>query len=348
MQAMQAMPVRTSPRVLLSRRAAEQLGGRIAEAAQPAAVEIVVLEDLADDDTQTVDAVFISRDITGPSTKSQPSEALARCYGVIRRSPGLRWVHTHSAGADRPIYGELMARGVAVSTSSGANARVVAHTALAGVLALARCFPPLWAAQAERRWAPLVSGPLPHDLDGQTAVIVGWGPIGQALQAMLAPVGLHTLIVRHRPEPAAPGLETATYDDLARVLPRADWLLLCCPLTARTRGLVDAAALRALPAGARIVNVARGEVVVEAALVQALQDGHLGGAFLDVFEHEPLAHDSPLWRLPGVMVSPHSAGHSDGNAARVATIFVDNLRRWLRSEPLRNVVSTHPTRSLSC
>lgn len=336
------------PRVLLSRLTAGQIGARLAQVAGPEGVEVVVLEDVADDDTRTVDAVFISRDITGVSTKSQPSEALARCYRVIRRSPALRWVHTHSAGADRPIYGEVAARGVVVSTSSGANAQVVAHSALAGVLALARRLPQLWAAQAERRWAPLVLGPLPRDLGGQTAVIVGWGPIGQALQAMLAAVGLDTVIVRHRAAPAGPGLETVTYDGLARVLPRADWLLLCCPLTPRTRGLVDAAALHALPDGAHIVNVARGEVVVEADLVAALQGGRLGGAFLDVFEHEPLAADSPLWCLPGVIVSPHTAGQSDGNAARVAAIFVDNLRRWLHGEALLNAVSTHPNRSPSC
>ena len=136
------------PRILLSRLTAAQLGARLLAAAQPGGVDLVAREDVADDDRQTVDAVFISRDITGLASKSQPSEALARCYRVIRRSPGLRWVHTHSAGADRPIYGELMARGVTVSTSSGANARIGAHTALAGVLALARRFPPLWAAQA--------------------------------------------------------------------------------------------------------------------------------------------------------------------------------------------------------
>lgn len=342
------MPVAARPRVLLTRQALGQLGDRLVQAAAPRAVEPVLLEDIADDEAQTVDAVFISRDITGTSTKSTPSPALARCYRVIRRSPALQWVHTHSAGADRPIYAELAARGVTVTTSSGANAQIVAHTALAGVLALARRFPQLWAAQAAGRWAPLVQPPLPRDLAGQTAVLVGWGPIAQALQPMLAAVGLQTVVVRHRAEVAGPGIETVCDDALPRVLPRGDWLLLCCPLTPRTRGLIDAAALQALPRGAHLVNVARGEVVVEAALVEALQSGHLGGAFLDVFEQEPLPPDSPLWRMPGVMITPHSAGHSDGNAARVATIFLDKLRQWLSGPPLVSAVQPPASGSPSC
>jgi phosphoglycerate dehydrogenase-like enzyme len=123
---------------------------------------------------------------------------------------------------------------------------------------------------------------------------------------------------------------------LRDVLPRAQWLLLACPLTPQTQGLIDAAALAMLPRGAQLINVARGEVVVESALVAALQGGHLGGAFLDVFEHEPLPADSALWSLPGVMVTPHSAGPSAGNAARTAAIFLDNLQRWVQGQPLRN------------
>jgi phosphoglycerate dehydrogenase-like enzyme len=123
------------------------------------------------------------------------------------------------------------------------------------------------------------------------------------------------------------------------VLPRTDWLLLACPLSDRTRGLIDAAALARMPAGARLVNVSRGEVVDEPALIDALRSGALAGAYLDVFAHEPLPADSPLWSLPNVIVTPHSAGHSDGNEARVAAIFLDNLRRWVRNQPLVNRVA---------
>ena len=114
-------------------------------------------------------------------------------------------------------------------------------------------------------------------------------------------------------------------------------MLLACPLTQRTRGLIDAAALRQLPPGAHLVNVARGEVVVQADLIAALQAGVLAGAYLDVFEHEPLGSDSPLWMLDNVIVTPHSAGHSDGNEPRVDAMFLANLAHWLRGEPLASL-----------
>jgi phosphoglycerate dehydrogenase-like enzyme len=328
-----------APRLLLSARTHAALAPAIGAALQGTALQVVTLEEAAADDTLTVDAAFISRDITGLSLKHVVLEDLAACYRVLRRSPDLRWVHTHSAGADRPIYAELLTRGVAVTTSSGANAAVVAQTALGGLLALSRRFPQLMAAQARREWAPLIGGPLPPDLAGQTVVLLGWGPIAQTLQPLLALLGLHVVVVRRTAEPAGPGIETLPFTALHQVLPRAQWLLLACPLSAQTRGLVDATALAVLPRGAQVVNVARGEIVVESALVDALRSGHVRGAFLDVFEVEPLPADSPLWTLPGVMITPHSAGPAAGNAARTAAIFVDQLRRWLHDEPLHKRVS---------
>jgi phosphoglycerate dehydrogenase-like enzyme len=134
-------------------------------------------------------------------------------------------------------------------------------------------------------------------------------------------------------------VEHVTFEGLHLVLPRTDWLILACPLTDKTRQLVNERTLAALPRGAHLINVARGEVVDEAALVSALQTGHLGGAFLDVFAHEPLPPDSPLWAMPQVMVTPHAAGHSDGNEKRVSQMFLDNLRRYTVGQSLLNVVS---------
>ena len=329
-----------SPRkLLLSARTLAGMSGELQRVLQGSGVEAVTLESAAADERVQVDAAFISRDITGLSLKHVVLEELAACYRVLRRSTQLRWVHTHSAGADRPIYAELSARGVAVSTSSGANAEVVAQTALAGLLALSRRFPQLMAAQARREWAPLMAGPLPPDLAGQTLVLLGWGPIAQRIQPVLALLGVQVVVVRRTAEPAGPDIETVAFTALRDVLPRAQWVLLACPLTPQTHGLIDAPALTLLPRGAQLINVARGEVVVESALVAALQSGHLGGAFLDVFEHEPLPGHSALWSLPNVMVTPHSAGPSAGNAARTAAIFLDNLQRWVQGQPLRNRVA---------
>ena len=303
------------------------------------AVELVSMGEAANTAQAGVDIAFVSRDVTGLSTKHELTQGLQDFYALLRRSDGLRWVHIHSAGADRPIFAELRARGVQVTTSSGANAEVVAQTALAGLLSLARRFPQLMAAQQARTWAPLVSGPLPRDLAGQTAVIVGWGPIGRRIAAFLRLLGLQVVVARHSPAPAPEeGVEMVGLAQLPAVLPRADWLVLACPLTPQTRALVDARSLALLPAGACLINVARGEVVVEAALISALQAGQLGGAYLDVFEHEPLDSASPLWALPQVIVTPHSAGHSDGNHRRVCALFLANLARWQAGQPLQHAI----------
>jgi len=329
----------TAPaRVLMSGATQRELADALAALQTDAGgFEIVSLEAARAVGSHAVDAVFISRDITGASTKTQLGDDLLASYAVMRRSNALRWVHTHSAGADRPIYGELRARGVTVTTSAGANAAVVAQTALGGVLALTRRFAQSLHAQHEHRWAPLANGPLPPDLAGQHAVLVGWGPIARTLQPWLTMLGLRVTVVRRSAEPAAPDVPTLRFDALASVLPQADWLILACPLNAQTRRLIDGAALQRVKRGAMVVNVARGEVIDEAALIAALQAGQIAGACLDVFEVEPLPADSPLWHLPQVMVLPHSAGHAQGNRARVAALFLDNLKRWLQQRPLINV-----------
>ncbi|MGY8526965.1 D-2-hydroxyacid dehydrogenase [Paracidovorax citrulli] len=316
-------------RILLSDQAAQAIGTRIGEALQGGQWTAVQAPSIGDARVIDADIAFVSRDVTGLSTKHEVQPATARFYTAMLQAPSLRWVHVHSAGADRPVYVQLRERGVEVSTSSGANAAVVAQTALAGLLALARHFPQLIAAQHERRWAPLIASGLPRDLQGQTATIVGWGPIGQQIGAVLRVLGLHVVVVRQSAQSAGEGYETAPFAAIGEVLPRTDWLILACPLTAQTRGLIDASAIGQLRDGARLINVSRGEVVDEPALIDALRAGKLAGAYLDVFAHEPLPADSPLWALPNVLATPHSAGFSDGNAARVVEMFLTRLREFV-------------------
>ncbi|CAB3636132.1 D-2-hydroxyacid dehydrogenase [Achromobacter pestifer] len=277
---------------------------------------------------------FVSRDITGASTKFQITPETALYYEAMRDAPALRWAHVHSAGADREIYQSLHARGVAITTSQGASDAVVAQTAIGGVLALARCLPQLAADQREHAWRPLLGPRTPRDLAGQHAVVVGWGGIGQRIGEWLLALGLTLSVVRHSATPVAQARRTVVYGELPGLLPEADWLVLACPLTPATRELVDRRALAALPAHASVINVARGHVIDEPALIDALAAGRLGGAFLDVFQQEPLPPESPLWALDNVIVTPHSAGFSDGNPARVRGLFLDNLRRWMQDEPL--------------
>ena len=288
-------------------------------------------------DALLADIAFVSRDVTDISTKHRVLPDTQRMYDALLAAQGLQWVHIHSAGADRPVYVSLRQRGVPVATSSGSNAPVVAQTAVLGLLALARHWPRLLAAQRRHDWAPLITSGLPRDLRGQTAVIVGWGPVGQETGRLLQAIGLSLVVVRRTAAAPSPGVRTVGDTELHEVLPGADWLVLACPLTERTEGLIGAPELALLPPHCGIVNVARGEVIDEDALIDALRSRRILGAYLDVFSHEPLSADSPLWDMPNVIATPHSAGFSDGNEERVAGMFLDNLARWTRGEDLANL-----------
>lgn len=322
-------------RLLLSSAAARDLSARVSDALSGASWIRVAPSDTGTD----FDVAFVSRDVTGLSTKHEVQPATQVFYDALLAAPSLQWVHVHSAGADRPVYVTLRERGVQVTTSSGANAPVVAISALTGILALARHLPLLLEAQRERRWAPLFASGVPRDLEGQSAVVVGWGPIGQQIGAQLQALGVRVAVARQSRVLAHAEIPTVQYRELHQLLPQADWLVLCCPLSAETRFLVNEAALARLPRRAHVINVARGDVVDEDALIAALSSGALAGAYLDVFAHEPLASNSPLWALPNVIVTPHSAGFSDGNEQRVARMFLENLGRWAHGEPLAKLAS---------
>jgi phosphoglycerate dehydrogenase-like enzyme len=323
-------------KILLSELALRGLSKDIATVMGSRPFECVSFEDAVASGRRDFDVAFVSRDVTGLSTKHELAPSLKACYKVLEESPNLRWVHIHSAGADRDVYVRLRAKGVQVATSSGANAEVVAQTALAGLLALSRKFPELVHAMHAKKWAPLLGSQLPPDLSGQTALLVGWGPIAQRVAQFLTMLGLRLKVVRQQVQTESPEKsashssqpEMLTFETIESALPSADWVILMCPLTETTRGLINARRLSLLPKGAGLVNVARGEVVVEKDLIEALENGSLGSAYLDVFEHEPLSQKSPLWSLPNVIVTPHSAGFSAGNEKRVSQMFLANLDRW--------------------
>jgi phosphoglycerate dehydrogenase-like enzyme len=164
------------------------------------------------------------------------------------------------------------------------------------------------------------------------------GPIGRHIASFLKMLGMTAIGVRRTAEPVEPCDRTIAYQDLHAVLPQADWLILCCPASPVTRGIANAAAFAAMPVGGHFVNVSRGEVAVEKDVIAALAAGHLAGAYLDVFEREPLDPASPLWDMPNVLVSPHTASHSLGQNEAIFDIFLDNLARWRAGTRLRNDV----------
>jgi phosphoglycerate dehydrogenase-like enzyme len=319
--------------ILLSADAARYFDSHIARTLGVLPYRLLTPDDAS---RQDADIAFVSRDVTGRSTKHDLTQETRRFYDAMLSAPKLRWVQAHSAGVDRPVFMELLQRGVCVTTSAGANARTVAHAATAGLLALARRLPRLLDAQREHRWAPLFGDAAPRDLADQTAVIVGYGAIGQRLAKLLDALDMNVIVVRREAAVDAAFPRTVALATLDDVLARADWLVLACPLTADTKHLIDARRLSLLPQRAHLVNVARGEVVVEADLIAALRAKTLAGAYLDVFEHEPLNQASPLWDMPDVIVTPHTAGHADSHYEAVGRIWLDNLARWSRGEALVN------------
>jgi D-2-hydroxyacid dehydrogenase (NADP+) len=324
--------------ILLSKKSYAAYRDPFAAAAREGGLEARVVH-LPDDpqarfspqDCAGIEIAYFTRDI-------RFSDHYQAFVDTVTAAPNLKWVHFPNAGVDQhPFLPSLAARKVRLTTSAGSNGEPVAQTAIGGLLMLARNFPHWWAAQGRREWVPLRGDAVPRDLRGQTVLVVGLGTIGATVARFCRTLGLHVIGLRRTPgKPHEAADETHAYAALPQLLPRCDWVVLACPLTSETRRIINAGTLALLPRGARLINVCRGGVVDEAAVIEALKSGQLGGAHLDVFEQEPLPPDSPLWSLPNVIVSPHNAQASAGNDARAMQIFLDNLPKWARGEPLRN------------
>jgi D-2-hydroxyacid dehydrogenase (NADP+) len=325
--------------LLLSDFALRTWGARIDASVPAGSLSLVTAEDaLATGTPCAADMGFMTREVTGKSSSGNPTPELQGFDTVVRKSPRLKWLQIHPAGAERPIYRELRGRGVKVTTASGATAVTVAHSVLGALIALNRRFPLLADAQRRHAWEPRLGERSPRDLKGQCAVIVGLGPIGHTIAGLLEAVGMSSIGVRRTAAPLAPFEAVIAYERLPEVLPRADWLILCCPASVLTRGLANASVFAAMPQGAHFINVSRGEIAVQPDVMAALQSGHLAGAYLDVFEREPLDPASPLWDMPNVLISPHTASHSLGQNEAIFDIFLDNLARFRKGEKLRNDV----------
>lgn len=261
-------------------------------------------------------------------------------FSAALKAPNLRWIHVFNAGTDDPVFGTLREKGVRITNSAGSTAEPIANTAIGGMLMLARPFLTWMENQQQRAWEPIRDADrTPDDLREQTMVVLGLGNIGREIARLARAFGVHVIGVRRSAlREGDPVGELVHPSALRDALGRANWLAIAAPLTDETRGVVDDSALRAMPRGARVLNVGRGEIVDEPALITALNDGHLGGAYLDVASEEPLPADSPLWTARNVIISPHNSAISNGNEERTTQMFLDNLSRWGRGEPLYNEV----------
>lgn len=324
--------------ILLSRGFVAQYGDQLQAAAKAAGVTPQIFH-LPDDAAQRlpaetlakIEAAYLTRDI-------RFSDHYHSFGDAMKAAPNLKWVHFTSTGIDQhPFLPALHERKVRLTTSAGTNGEPVGQTAACGLLMLARGFPRWIAAQRERKWDPARGKDVPRDLRGQTVIVVGLGTIGATVARMCQALEMKVIGLRRSPKrDGDPVDEMHTLDKLPALLPTADWLVLACPYTKETHQLVNAKTLALMPKHLHLINVARGAVCDEKALISALQSKQIAGAYLDVFEKEPLPADSPLWDIPNVIVSPHNASASAGNDDRAAAVFTGNLKLYATGQKMTN------------
>jgi phosphoglycerate dehydrogenase-like enzyme len=261
---------------------------------------------------------------------------------VFPRAARLRWVQAVAVGVGSLLYPEMVASPVVITNARGIRAHSMAEHVMAVSLALARKLHVAVRRQAARAWAQteLEGAGAVRRLAGRRMGIVGLGAIGTETARLAAAFGLKVSAVRRRAElPAPPGVaEVLPPERLHDLLSHSDIVVLAPPLTSDTRGLIGRAELAVMKPDAVLVNIGRGRLIDDDALIEALRDGRIGGAALDVFAHEPLDPASPYWDLENVIVTPHTSGAMDDYWTPLVALFAENLRRFERGEPLLNVV----------
>ena len=262
---------------------------------------------------------------------------------MVESAAQLRWVHSTASSVGSLPLKELAARGIFVTNSRGIQAVPIAEHAIGGLLVLSRRFNLMLDAQRDHCWIQndMIGDNGPWTLPGRKMTILGLGTIGQEVARRAHAFGMRVTGIRRRLDrPAPPFVDRVVGpDQLDEALSGSDVLVISAPYVADTEGLIGAAQLALLNRGAILINVARARIVDEPALLAALHGGQLGGAVLDVFEREPLEPASPLWLLPNVIVSPHSAGFRPDHWRDAIDLFGDNLVRYQRGEPLLNLVT---------
>ena len=261
---------------------------------------------------------------------------------LLEHAGKLKFIQSIGAGTDQFPKDELARRGIRLASAAGVNARAVAEHAMSLILALARRLPEARDNQHKRVWRQMI-GDLTlreDELGGKTLLLVGLGGIGARVAQLAKAFDMRVIALRQNPS-AGPGAadEVHATREFKTLLPQADFVALCCPLTAETENLVDAEALALMKPSAYLINVARGRVVDEAALTAALAANRIAGAGIDVTVEEPLADASPLWGMEHVLITPHTAGETRRYEDNVIEILCDNLDRpWRGETQLRNQV----------
>lgn len=256
----------------------------------------------------------------------------------LATAPKLRWIHSPAAAVHQLMYPEMIASNVVITNAREVHGPVVAEHAMALTMALAKRLPQAARYQAKKEWAQEKmwrERPRPRELSGGTAVVIGMGSIGREFTRLAKALGMTVLAVRENPRKGTAGAdEVYSPAQLHQVLPRAEYVLLCTPVTPATTHLMDAERLAMMKPDAYLINVGRGPLVDDAALIAALRQGVIAGAALDVFDEEPLPPESPFWTLDNVFITPHTAAVTEKLWERHYQLITENLNRFLAGRPL--------------
>lgn len=314
---------------ILSARYREQDLARIRAAAPGAQLVNVSLEGLSDSPLDDVEVL-----LRGPMPTASFDRLLARC-------PRLAWVHSATAGVERLLTAQAAERHLTITNARGVFSEPIAEYTMMMILALVRRLPELLELQRERTWQPLPA----RELRQVTIGIIGLGSIGRTVAQLATTFGARVIATRRDPDRAAPAgepipgdVEILPHDRLPELLAASDFVVLALPLTADTDKLMDARRLALMRPDAWLINIARGRLVDQGALLRALRNGKLGGAVLDTLWEEPLPASSPLWDAPGLIITPHTSWSSGRVLDRSIELFCDNLVRYREGRELLNVV----------
>jgi phosphoglycerate dehydrogenase-like enzyme len=346
-----AAPARQSPAPTASDLPGSLDGARVAIALEARGKDLLFLaRDLDEEELQRLNAAAPNVRVRSVRSAAEALELAPQVHGADARFAGeefleaatqLRWVQAMSAGVERYLANEALTRNedLLLTNMAGVHGPAIADHAFAMLLALTRDLRGVLDSARGPSWQ-VEEGPLePSALEGRTLFVVGLGGIGNEIARRGHGFGMHVLATRRTvSERPAWVHELGTSEAFDLFLPRADVIAVCLPLTDETEGLFDAAAFVRVKPGAILINVARGRLVRTGALLEALQSGRLAGACLDVTDPEPLPPDHPLWSLPQVVITPHSAGRAALTSERSEALLLENLRRFGAGEPLLNVV----------
>jgi phosphoglycerate dehydrogenase-like enzyme len=317
---------------ILSARYRERDLERIAAAAPGSRLVSVSLEGLADSDLSDVEVL-----LRGP----MPTGVFDR---ILARAPRLMWVHSATAGVERVLTPVALERGLAITNARGVFSDPIAEYVLMMILSVSRRLPLLLELQRERTWQPLEG----REMADVTVGVAGLGSIGRRVAELALTMGARVVATRRRsaidgaaetePDEVTALIDMLPADGLPQLMEQSDFIVLALPLTAETTDIINSDILAHAKTGAWLINIARGALVDERALIRAIRDGRLGGAVLDAFREEPLPADSELYTTPNVIVTPHTSWSSGRVLDRSIELFCDNLERFRRGEPLANLV----------